>query len=358
MTSSDTTASALPETGVVRSNGFTAPRWLANGHAQTLWAGLVRRRAAVPLTPETLELPDGDNLELFHGPPARGPLVIVLHGLGGCARSPYVLGLLAALRSRGMQGVVMQFRGAGAHLNRLPRFFHAGAIEDLESTVQRVRRAFPARPIAVVGFSMGGIVTLNWLGTRGSHAGIDQAITVSAPLQLARCADYLDSGVRRLYDRHLVRSLLRLVRRKQAQQDLGLPAGGLRGIRSLREFDEHVTAPLHGFCGAEDYYRRCSPMPRLAGIRVPTRMIQALDDPFIPADSLPGQNELPTATSLELSEGGGHVGFVTGPSPLRPDYWLDTAIPDMLWRGLANAEEDRGRNARRPPNGGLLDPAG
>ncbi|MDN3517620.1 hydrolase [Aquisalimonas lutea] len=354
VTSADAARDALPGTGVIRDNGFTPPRWLANGHAQTLWAGLVRRRAPVPLTPETLELPDGDDLQLFHGPPVRGPVVIVLHGLGGCARSPYVLGLLAALRDRGMQGVVMQFRGAGEHLNRRPRFFHAGAIDDLESTVERVRRAFPARPIAVVGFSMGGIVTLNWLGARGDRTGVDHAITVSTPLHLARCADHLDSGVRRVYDRHLVRGLLRLVRRKQAQQDLGLPAGGLRGIRSLRDFDEHVTSPLHGFRGADDYYRRCSPMRRLANVRVPTRMIQALDDPFVPPDSLPGRSELPASVSLELSGGGGHVGFVTGASPLHPGYWLDTTIPDMLWQGL----EGGGLNARRPPDGGLLDPAG
>ncbi|MFV8835270.1 alpha/beta fold hydrolase [Aquisalimonas sp.] len=323
------------DTAALRPNQFRAPWWLRGGHAQTLWAGLLRTAPDVPLTADILELPDGDTLHLAWGPSAPGPVVVILHGLGGCARSPYVLGLLDGLTRYGMQGVVMQFRGAGEHLNRHPRFFHAGEIGDLEATVGHVRAALPGRRLGVVGFSMGGIITLNWLGHHGARADADLAITVSTPLQLGPCADYLASGVRRIYDRHLVRGLRQLVRRKQAQQPLPLPRDALGRARSLRQFDEYVTGPVHGFSGADDYYGRCSPFQGLPDIQVPTRMLHALDDPFIPASTLPSAAQLPESVSLEWSAEGGHVGFVAGSHPGRPRYWLDEAVPAMLWQGLA-----------------------
>ncbi|SEO70619.1 hydrolase [Aquisalimonas asiatica] len=329
MTTSDADASP------VRHNRFHAPWWLRGGHAQTLWAGLLRSGPDVRLAAEVLELPDGDTLHLAWGPPAAGPVVIILHGLGGCARSPYVLGLLHELGRYGMQGVVMQFRGAGAHLNRHPRFFHAGEIGDLEATVHHVRSALPGRRLGVVGFSMGGIIALNWLGHYGRSAAADAAITVSTPLQLGPCADYLASGFRRVYDRHLVRGLRQLVHRKQAQQPLPLPLGALKRARSLRQFDEYVTGPVHGFAGADDYYQRCSPYQRLSAIRVPTRILHALDDPFIPASTLPSPGQLPPSVSLEWSAEGGHVGFITGQHPGRPRYWLDETLPAMLRDTLA-----------------------
>lgn len=323
------------DTTSITHNGFHAPWWLRNSHAQTLWAGLLRASPAVPLSMETLELPDSDTLHLAWGPAAPGPLVIILHGLGGCARSPYVLGLLKGLADYGMQGVVMQFRGAGEHLNRQPRFFHAGEIGDLDATVHHVRGKLPGRRLGVVGFSMGGIVTLNWLGHHADRAAADMAVTVSTPLQLGPCADYLNSGVRRLYDRHLVRGLHQLVRRKQAQHPLPLAPAALRRARSLRQFDNHITGPIHGFTDADDYYGRCSPFQRLPAIRVPTRMLHALDDPFIPPTTLPSAEQLPDSVSLEWSAEGGHVGFITGRHPGRPRYWLDETLPAMLWRGLA-----------------------
>lgn len=326
-------------TGRILPNGFKTPWWLSNGHAQTLWAGLLRPRAQVALSQEGLDLPDGDQLQLAWGPAAPGPIVVVLHGLGGCARSPYVLGLLEALARRGMQGVVMQFRGAGEQLNRQPRFFHAGETGDLQATVQHVCRRLPGRQLAVVGYSMGGIITLNWLARLGEQAAADMAITVSTPMQLGPCADYLATGPRRIYDRHLVRGLRRLVRRKQMQQALPLDPRAVLRVRTLRQFDDCITGPLHGFVDADDYYTRCSPLQRLRAITVPTRMIHALDDPFIPAATLPSAEQLPPAVTLEWSPHGGHVGFVQGQPPLQVSYWLDGAIPRMLAEGLWQDKE-------------------
>ncbi|MFO7857756.1 MAG: alpha/beta fold hydrolase [Ectothiorhodospiraceae bacterium] len=336
---------------------FQPPWWLQSGHAQTLWAGLVRSEPDRPLSRETVTLPDGDDLWLFHGPEADGPVVLVLHGLGGCVSSPYVLGLVEALRQAGFQGAVMQFRGAGNHINRLPRLFHAGAIEDLQATIDHLRALWPRRPLALVGFSMGGILILNWLGARGAAAPVDAAITVGAPLDLERSVSYMGSGVRRMYDRYLTRILVRQLRRKAAAQTLPLAAGALAGVTGLRAFDERVTAPLHGFRDAADYYRRCAPLNTLSQICVPTRMIHARDDPFVPPDSLPGPQSLPKPVHLAMQPGGGHVGYVGGSAPWRAHYWLDTALPGVITSMLGTAGATTATQTKRPPKGGLDEPA-
>ena len=343
---------------MITDNGFRSPWWLRSGHAQTMWAGGLRRGPSTVLKREALRLDDGDQLQLFWGPREQGPAVIVLHGLGGSAESPYVRGLLQELKARGFQGVVMQFRGTGEHLNEQPRFFHAGAIEDVQAAVTHVRRSLPERPLAMVGFSMGGIMTLNWLGAAGKGAELDAAVTVSTPLALAECAEYLNSGFRRIYDRHLVRGLRQLVRRKLAQQSMPVDPAVLRRARSLRQFDDHITGPLHGFRDAADYYSRCSPTRVLGAIHVPTRIIHALDDPFIPASSLPSARGLASNVRMEVSERGGHVGFVAGAGPARPHYWLDTAIAQRLEEMLGSRDAHSLPDTRRPPDGGLLESAG
>lgn len=312
----------------------------------------MRRGPALTLPRESVALPDGDDLWLFRGPPADGPVVLVSHGLGGCVSSPYVLGLLAALHGAGFQGAVMQFRGAGNHINQLPRLFHAGAIEDLEATVTHVRSLWPRRPLALVGFSMGGILMLNWLGARGGAAPVDAAITVGAPVDLARSVAYVGSGPRRIYDRYLTRILVRQLRRKAAVQSLPLPTASLGGITGLRVFDERVTAPLHGFQDAADYYTRCAPLNTLGQIRVPTRMIHARDDPFIPMDSLPAPQSLPASVQLAVQPGGGHVGFVEGSVPWRARYWLDAALPSALRSLLGTGSAVSTAQTTRPPERG------
>lgn len=312
---------------MIRQGAFQPPAWLRSGHAQTLWPALLRRPLPVPLLEEELELPDGDCLRLAWGPPADGPLVVILHGLGGCARSPYVLGLVAALKTAGMESVVMQFRGAGGVPNRLDRFFHAGETGDLDETIAHVVARRPGRPIGLVGFSMGGIISLNWLGERGGRTPIAAAIGVSVPLVLDACARHLDQGFRRLYQWEMVRNLKRLVRIKHARRPLPVDIQELRRIRTLWDFDDQFTGPLHGFSGAADYYRLCAPVSRLEGISTPTLLLQAADDPFIPRHTLP--ERLPASVTLELTPGGGHVGFVHG-TPLRPRYWLEQRIVEHL----------------------------
>ena len=316
-------------TSIAVNSEFRAPWWLRNAHAQTLWPRLMRRPPAPQLRMDALKLADGDVLHLAWGPYGGGGVVVLLHGLGGCATSGYILGLLQQLHEADMQGVVMQFRGAGGIPNRLPRFFHAGAWEDLEQTLRHVTACLPGRRIAVLGYSMGGIVTLNWLGSGTSTTPVDTAVTVSAPFELAACARYLNRGFARLYQWDIVRGLKRMIRVKETRTPLGIAPERLAAIRTLWDFDDQITAPLHGFSDAHDYYRRCSPASRLAAIETPTLMLHAVDDPFVPAESLPRASALPGAVRMELSSTGGHVGFVTG-SPLKPVYWLEHRIMKHL----------------------------
>ncbi len=331
---------------MIHDSSFVAPRWLRSGHAQTLWPALMRRPPAVALHEDVLELSDGDCLRLAWGPAAPGPLVIILHGLGGSARSAYVLGLMAALRRHGMEAVVMQFRGAGGVPNRLDRFFHAGETGDLDETITHVERLRPGKPLALVGFSMGGIISLNWLGEHPENSTIRAAVAVSAPLQLAECARHLDRGFSRLYQWDLVRNLKKLVRTKHRNRPLPLDIGLLDRVRSLWDFDDQLTGPMHGFAGAEDYYRRCAPVNSLPRIRTPTLVLLASDDPFIPPHSLPHPSLIPEAVRFELAQGGGHVGFVSG-SPVRPRYWAEERIVEHVRNTLSPGEPDQ-RAQKKP----------
>ncbi|WP_018937066.1 hydrolase [Thioalkalivibrio sp. ALJ24] len=308
---------------------FRPAWWLPGRHAQTVFPALFRAPPPVRLEHERLELPDGDFLELAWGPPGRG-LVLVGHGLGGDETSGYALGVVAALARRGIGSAVLISRGAGSHPNRLRRSYHAAAWDDLDHVVETLHRRDPARPMAVCGFSLSGSMLLSWLGERGDMP-LATAVAVSVPFDLAASADALERGFARVYQWHLMRGLRRVTLRKfAARDDAPLPLAELRRMRRLREFDERITAPLHGFRDSADYYARASCRPRLGAIRQPTLILHAADDPFVPATSVPATRELGPGIGLELQARGGHVGFVAGDVPGRPRYWLDTRIADHI----------------------------
>ena len=323
--------------GRIIDSGFKPARWLRNAHAQTLWQALVPRSAPPPLHKERWELPDGDFLDLAwvnnehsEGTDSR-PIVVLLHGLEGSIRSNYILGLLAAVRQRGWRGCLMQFRNCGDEPNRLARSYHSGETADLDALITRLRGDYPNAPLAAVGYSLGGNVLLNWLGHNGDHAPIDAAVAVSVPMRLDLCASRMEMGFSRLYQRHLVDKLQRSTHRKfHRRDDSPYPLERLTELNSFRRFDHHVTAPLHGFDGVDDYYQRCSSRQYLRGIRVPTLIIHARDDPFMSPEVIPDEAELSPSVTLELSDRGGHVGFVSGRWPWRPRYWLDERIPGFL----------------------------
>lgn len=315
---------------------------LANPHLQTLWSPLLRRPPALPRRRETLELDDGDCVLLdwlpAAGATAGSPLAVLLHGLAGCSGSPYIHGLQAALQRQGWESVVLNFRGSTGEPNRLARSYHSGETGDLDALVRTLRARWPARPLAAVGFSLGGNVLLKWLGERGEQAGLAAACAVSVPLRLDRCATRMDQGFSRRYRDHLLNILKRQLEAKRRHfAAIGNRAelarldalAGWREARSFWEFDHRVVAPLHGFAGVDDYYARSSSRQFLAAVRVPTLLIQARDDPFLTPDVLPGPTELGPAVELLATAAGGHVGFVEG-APWRPGYWLERVIPAFL----------------------------
>ncbi len=309
---------------------FAPPWWLRSPHLQTLWPVLARPLPRVPLTRERLELPDGDFLDLDWTPGDRGPLVAVFHGLEGSSRSKYARGLLAAVHARGWRGVVMHFRGCGGAANRLPRSYHSGETGDMAFLLERLGRRHPGVPLAAVGYSLGGNALLKHRGERGADALPCCAVAVSVPFDLDACARTMERGFARLYQWWLLRQLLAKTRHKRRLGLLGPEYDRVGRWRTFRRFDDRVTAPLHGFRGVDDYYRRSSSRQYLRGIRTPTLVLHARDDPLMTPAVVPAPGELSPAVRLEVSAGGGHVGFVHGPHPLAPRYWLEERIPAFL----------------------------
>ena len=310
------------------SEPFKPAWWCRGPHMQTLWPYLFRRTPRVELRRERLELPDGDFLDLDWTANSHGPIVIVLHGLEGSSDSKYARGLLKAVHERGWRGVVMHFRGCSGEPNRLPRSYHSGETSDLAYVVDLLRQREPETPLFVVGFSLGGNVLLKWLGESGKQVPINAAVAVSVPFLLAESAKRLDQGFSRVYQWGLMRSMRNAVAEKRRRMKLPLKIEDLSALRTFRDFDEHITAPLHGFAGADDYYRRSSSRQYLRGIQIPTLIIQSCDDPFMTDAVIPQDGELSPAIKLKLYDHGGHVGFVARRHLWNPDYWLEGKILD------------------------------
>jgi predicted alpha/beta-fold hydrolase len=316
-------------TGVVKPSAFHAPRWLANAHAQTIFANRLRHLPKIKLRRERLSLPDGDFADVDWSGPADRPIVILLHGLEGSSHSPYIVGLMAALEENGLCAALLHFRGCSGEPNRLPIGYHSGFTRDLDYFAALLRRRYPNRQLAAVGYSLGGNVLLKWLGETQGRAGLATAVAVSVPFDLAAASRALDAGFARIYRQALLGEMKRSIRRKFQRLPAPFALPRLAHVHSFHAFDDRITAPLHGFAGAADYYRRCSSRQFLKTIRVPTLILHARDDPLMSPAAIPGPDELSSHVVLELSEQGGHVGFVGG-TPRHPIYWLERRIPEHL----------------------------
>lgn len=312
----------------VRST-FEPAWWLTNPHLQTIWPYLFRRTRPPELAHERLELPDGDFVDLCLTPNTGKPVVVVFHGLEGSIRSPYAAAIMAAVHKRGWRGVFMHFRGCSGTPNRLERAYHSGDTGDIEYLVQTLKQRFPHLPLGIVGYSLGGNALLKYLGT-SIDAPITAAVAISVPYLLHDSAQQLSQGLSQYYQRHLVSSLKDKLRSKFTGRNTTLPLDRLDRIQTFYQFDDAITAPLHGFSCADDYYTRSSSRQYLHSIRVPTLLIHARDDPFMTLASIPDKNELPDNVMLEVSNHGGHVGFVSGRYLWKPVYWLEQRIINYL----------------------------
>ena len=311
---------------------FREAWWLRGGHGQTLWPSLVRRTLLVARL-ERLDTPDGDFLNLDWAGD-DGPIVVVLPGLQGDLRSPHVRGLLRACIRRGWRGVLLNYRGRGEP-NRLPHSYHCGKTCDLDYLVRVLRRREPNTPIATVGYSVGANICLKWLGEaghRGPELPIAAAVGVSVPFHLGVVAKKIEKGFSRIYQWYLLRSLHGDLRRKMEAVDvgLGLTSKEIRDLRTFFQFDQRVTGPLNGFDGAEDYYAKTRCDTLLAHVSVPTLIVNACDDPFVPAHLIPNRQQVSGCVQMEISNHGGHMGFISGGWPWAPRFWLDTRVPEFL----------------------------
>jgi predicted alpha/beta-fold hydrolase len=296
---------------------YRAPRWLRGGHAQTIWPYRLRR-ALIPLRRERIETADGDfwDFDWLDSDRAAAPLVVLFHGLEGSSASHYARALFAALAQRGWRGVVPHFRGCSGEPNRLPRAYHSGDHDEVAAMLAAVRRRAGDRvPIHAVGVSLGGSALLNWLGRAGDTALVTRAAAISAPLDLMASGIAIGKGANRVYTLHFLSTLkpksLAMARRFPGLLD----ARSIARARSMHDFDDAVTAPLHGFASVDDYWTRASSKPWLRRITVPTLVINARNDPFIPAASLPAAADVARAVTLEQPPDGGHAGFPGGRFP-------------------------------------------
>ena len=328
--------SKSPSGGKITASEFKPSRLLQNRHLQTIFPNIIYPGPLPPLRRERLELPDGDFIDVDWTLGARGPVVIVLHGLEGSAHSHYAARLLHRLHRLGLRGALPHFRGCSGEPNRLPIGYHSGFTQDLEYFTHLLKRREPQTQLAAVGFSLGGNVLLKWLGESPNSRRLRTAVAVSVPFDLTEAANTVEHGVSQIYKWTLLGSMRRSSRRKFKRIQAPFPLPNIRTLRSFRDFDNALTAPLHGFRDADDYYANCSSRQYLKNITVPTLILHSSDDPLMTPASVPSEPELSPAVTLELSHKGGHVGFVNG-LLLRPNMWLAERISRHLIQTLPRA---------------------
>lgn len=309
-----------------------------------MWGKLFRRQPLNPTRAVRWDTPDGDFVDLHRLTAAErdAPRLLILHGLEGTIRSHYAQGLLGEARNRGWAADMLIFRSCSEELNRTRRFYHSGETSDLDFVVERLLSESAMQPLLIAGVSLGGNVLLKYLGEKGRNISprIKAAAAISVPFDLARSSRHIDRGFSRIYQRHFIRSLKRkTVAKLERFPDL-VERERLTRIRTMYEFDETLTGPLHGFTGADDYYARSSSLGWLGHISIPTLLFNAVDDPFTPREVLQDvrlvARQNPTL-EIDFPPHGGHVGFIAGVNPFRPFYYAERRACDFLASKLATS---------------------
>ena len=321
--------------GIVPS-AFRPARWLRNRHAQTIYPSFPWAwRERPDLRREILKLPDGDVTAVdwvveTEETPKSAPLLIILHGLESSAESPYARMLMQAAAGRQWRCCVLHFRDCGDYRNVLPRRYHAGETNDVRYFVAKLEREGQFGPMVAAGYSLGGNVLLKYLGESGAGCPLKGAAAVSVPLNLHACAEALNIGISKGYQRYLLKRMKRAVTRKFNPHTAAFDWQRAMRAGTFAEFDDAVTAPLHGFANKDDYYDKCSSVHFLKGIERPTLIVNALDDPFMTPKVVPGAEQLSAHVTLEVSTHGGHVGFIEGGTPWRPRFYLPERLIGFL----------------------------
>ncbi len=298
----------------LRTDDHQAPFWLPNGHFQTVFPSLFRKIKDVRYTREQIVTPDEDFLNLDWAKSELSStegLVILSHGLEGDSRRQYILGMVRALTRAGYDCLAWNYRSCGGEMNKQLRFYHSGATDDLEIIIQHAL-AKGYRQIDLMGFSLGGNMTLKYLGEAGNtiHPELKKAVVFSVPMNLLACSRAIEKPENRLYLHRFLGSLKPKVHAKAKVFPEKIDVAAYARVRTFYDFDHIYTAALHGFDGADDYYRQNSAKYFVDTIAIPTLIVNALNDPLVPAESLPQEAiaKMPNVW-LELTEAGGHCGF-------------------------------------------------
>lgn len=304
---------------------YAAPWWLPGGNAQTLWAALFARRHAGQAPRwrrQRWNTPDGDFIdvdETTHATAGDAPLLVLFHGLEGSSASQYAIAFADFAARQGLRLAVPHFRGCSGELNLAPRAYHSGDFQEIDWMLRRFAQDNPGRPLLAVGVSLGGNALMRWAGEMGDAAArtVRAVASVCSPLDLAAGGHAIGRGFNRLvYTRMFLNSMVPKALKKLEQFPGLFDGEALRAARDLYQFDNLFTAPLHGFRDTEDYWARASAKPVLAGIRVPALALNACNDPFVPASSLPTTGQAGTHVTLWHPAQGGHVGFPVSLPPL------------------------------------------
>lgn len=326
---------------VLQRHPFRPAWWLRGRHGQSVWGPVFRGKNGLPLRRERVTTPDGDFLDLHHleTDPAK-PVVLLLHGLEGSQNSFYIRGLNHALAGLGWNSLTLVFRSCGGEINRARRIYHMGETSDLAFIVERLLDARPDARLYLCGVSLGGNVLAKWLGEcgRGIPANVAAAAVVSPPFQPEVGAPYFHKELWGLYSRKFLRTLIPKAMEKARQYPGVYDVEAVRRCRDFNTFDTLVTARLHGYEDAEDYWRKVGCGQFLPAIRVPTLLVAAEDDPFNPASTIPHETAARSPWLHPLfTQHGGHAGFVYGPTPFQARYWMEEQVLRFFQRYAPHA---------------------
>ncbi len=316
---------------LISPSSYRAPLMFSNPHVQTVFPSLFRRVSGVHYQRHRIDTPDGDFLDLDKSAVGSRRLAIILHGLEGDSSRTYVLGMVRAVNRRGWDALAVNFRGCSGVSNKRLRFYHSGDTQDLEAVILQVTADEKYSELALIGFSLGGNVILKYLGERGTQTNslITKAVAFSVPCDLESSSNHLARSANRIYLKRFLRLLREKIRMKMAIMPGQINDHDYKTIKTFKEFDDRYTAPMFGFSGAEDYWRKASCKPFLASISIPTLLINAADDPFLTDLCYPTEEAKNNpGFFLEIPKFGGHVGFLAFNSAR--EYWSESRTVSFL----------------------------
>lgn len=320
------------------SSNYRAPGWCPGSHMQTVVPAKLSWTPAVSYRREILETPDGDVVAWDWALPEpedrTAPVLVHFHGLEGSSRSHYARALMDACVTKGWRGVVCHFRTCGGLMNRFPRAYFAGDTADNQWVLETVAARYPKAPRYAVGVSLGGNQLAKCLGDLGCGAEplLTAAASVCAPLDLVAGSERISKGLNCLYANMFLETLKEKLRIKARQFPGEFDASSVENCRTMFDFDEFYTSRVHGFRNAMDYWQKCSAKPALSGVRVPLLLLNARNDPFLPAWVLPGEGDVGSSVFIDYPAEGGHVGFPEGNLPGR-NSWLPQRVMRFFQNG-------------------------